>query len=117
MLRPIRPRTVGKVLHQWLQTRSDPVLCRTVRRIVVHREDTDRALAAVIQDLRLTRQIAITIDTGIASRWDNVGILEQAAGGVEDRFVVVCASGKTGLDEGRVHAAIVCERGDVGSVD
>lgn len=117
MLSAIRSRTVGKVLHPRLQTRTNAILRSSIRRIIVHREDTDGTLAAIIQYLGLTRQITVAIDTCIASRRHDVSVSEQPACGVEDGLVIVGSAGETRLDEGRVDPAVVGQGGDVGRVD
>lgn len=109
--------TICEVPHKRLQTRANTALRCTGRRVIVDCEHAHRALAAIIQHLRLAGQVAVAVNAGVTAGRHDISVLEQSARGVVDSLVVFSAAGETGLDERRVDAAVVGQGGDIGRVD
>lgn len=100
-----------------VQLRTDVGLVPSDRGIIIDSEDTDRRLAALVQNFSLAWQHAVAVDASIAARRNGVGVREGLRSRVVNSIVVDSSTSQTSLYEWRVDAALVGQGGNEGSVD
>lgn len=103
--------------HERLQRCANSILRLPQRRIHVDRGHRHCAVASVVDNRGLAWQRPIAIDAHVVPVSDQVLVGEDCRSSVPDGPIGRAAAIKSGLDEGRVDAGVVGERGDEWCVD